>query len=116
MSRLPEKWSAVNLSNEVITAVCFSAILAATPASTAIYYFVPPAVIIVLTAADSAALTLFVGAVNVSDLVVVEFGLSSIGIRSQIHQQLGKLWSLADEKSVRSETVDCAHRRPLGLG
>jgi hypothetical protein len=49
-------------------------------------------------------------------LILVGLRSGSVRIRSQICQQLEKLWSLADEKSVVSESGGCAHRSARGLG
>ena len=49
-------------------------------------------------------------------LIVVGLRSGSVRIRSQIRQQLEKLRSLADEKSVVSESGGRAHRGARGLG
>ena len=49
-------------------------------------------------------------------LILVGSGSGSVRIPSQILYQLKKLRSLADEKSVARERVECAHGRVRGLG
>src|SRR5580700_753345 len=49
-------------------------------------------------------------------LIVVGLRSGSVRIRSQIRQQLEKLRSLADEKSVVSESGGCARRSARSLG
>jgi len=53
--------------------------------------------------------------VGLSDeIFLTAFGL--IRIRSEVMEKLHELARLADEKSVRSESLDYSHRSPLGLG
>ena len=43
-------------------------------------------------------------------------GLSLVRIRREVSKKFHELPRLTDEKSVASESLDCCHRSPLGLG
>ena len=49
-------------------------------------------------------------------LLLVVFASGLVRIRSQVMQELEKLLTLAPKQSVVRESLDRAHRNPLGLG